>query len=197
MSFHTLSNRIESFRHPAINSHGMLKKHQFAAVSPRFLKKSTRMLKWEKHEVAMWVTPGNCCELPRNQLRWHSVTAPFFCLKLGQFWPWICGLVLWMYLLLYPASLVDVILYTIPYIYLPNSLTYNVNPLFPVLKMDKREPLQCFLDCASMPSSTSRSEQRQIITMRKKKKQKQKQTQTKNTTLLWLKPPFNLCEPYN
>lgn len=175
MSFHTLSNRIGSFRHPAVNSRGMLKKHQFAAVSPRFLRESTRQLRWEKHEVAMWVTPGSCCELPGNQRRRHFVAAPFFCLKLGRFWPWICDLVLWIYLLLYPASIIDVILYTIPYIYILNSLTYNVNSLFPILKMDIREAQWCFLGCTSMPSFTSQTEQRQIITMRKKKKSKEKQ----------------------
>lgn len=115
MSFHTLSNRIESFCHPAVNSRGMLKKHQFAAVSFRFLKEITRKLRWEKHEITMWVTPGNCCELPRNQLRCHSVAAPFFCLKLGA----VLTLDLWCGLVNLPSPLSCLYYWCHP---LPNTL---------------------------------------------------------------------------
>lgn len=101
MSFHTLSNRIGSFRHPAVNSHGMLKKHQFAAVSPRFPRESTRKLRWEKHEVAMWVTPGNCWELPRNQLRRHFVAGSIFLPYVGA----VLTLDLWSGLVNLPSPL--------------------------------------------------------------------------------------------
>lgn len=120
-----------------------------------FLKKSRR--KWRREgeqEVDMWVTSGSYCELPRNQRRRHSVAAPSSCAKLGQFWPWIWGLIMWICFLQRLACVLDTILYTMYYTYLPTTFTDHVIPLFPILKTDMSKSRWCFLSCTNVPSST-------------------------------------------